>query len=264
LPAADLLTGSHWVPGEADSTWRTLRRGQDTLALVGVLGAKGSAREALTALLRGACDQLELAFARIKLLDDLDRANWGALTALARAVDAKSPWTHGHSTRVAEIAAAVAAEVGLSAPEIERIRRGCLVHDVGKIGVPSAVLDKVIRLNDAEITTLRSHVEKGARILQPVAGLADILPIVWQHHERLDGSGYPRGLRGAEIDFAAGLVAVADVFEALTANRPYRVAWSGEEVEEYLGSLAGVQFDAGCVEALLRIRGRHRSWLPEA
>ena len=264
LPAADLGTGAEWVTGEADSVWRSLRRGEETLALVGVLGAKVRGRDALTALLSGACDQLALAFAHIKLLEDLDRANWGALTALARAVDAKSPWTHGHSTRVAEIAVAIAAEIGLTPAEIERIRRGCLVHDVGKIGVPSAVLDKPTPLGNAEITMLHSHVEKGARILQPIEGLADVLPIVWQHHERLDGSGYPKGLCGGEIDPAAALVAVADVFEALTAARPYRAAWSGEEVERYLRGLAGVQFDAGFVAALFRIRERHRSWAEEA
>jgi HD-GYP domain-containing protein (c-di-GMP phosphodiesterase class II) len=144
--------------------------------------------------------------------------------------------------------------------EIHRIRRGGLLHDVGKIGVPSRVLDKPDALTQGEIAILRSHVEQGARILEPVEDLADVLPIVWQHHERLDGSGYPRGLRGDEIDPAAALVAVADVYEALTTSRPYRAAWEPERADRYLESLAGVQLDSRAVETLVRIRSRQRSW----
>lgn len=228
--------------------------------MVGLLGAKGPERDARTSSLNVACDHLALACAHVRLLEELEQSTWGALTALARAVDAKSAWTHGHSVRVAEIAAAVATEIGLSDSTIRRIRRGCLVHDLGKIGVPNAVLDKQTRLDDAEMAILRSHVEKGARIMEPIAGLAEVLPIVWQHHERLDGSGYPNGLRGAEIHPDAALVAVADVFEALTAARPYRAAWSFDRVEDHLRSLAGVHFDACAVDALLRISERHRCW----
>ena len=255
--------GDGWHAGTSGSTWRTLRHGDETLALVGLIGGKGRERDERTALLNGACDHLALAFAHVKLLEELDRANWGALTALARAVDAKSAWTHGHSVRVAEIAVAIASELGRTEGELRRIRRGCLVHDVGKIGVPNAVLDKEEVLDAAEIAILRSHVEKGARILEPVAGLAEVLPIVWQHHERIDGSGYPNRLRGAEIDPDAALVAVADVFEALTVARPYRAAWDSERVESYLRGLAGVQFDAAAVDALFRICERYGRWPQE-
>ena len=249
-----------WTFDDADSAWRALRRGEQTLALVGVtcLGREGL--EQRITLLSGACDQVALALSRVLLLGELERANWGALTALARAVDEKSPWTHGHSIRVAEIAAAIAAQVEFSPEEIRRIRRGCLVHDVGKIGIPSAVLDKRGSLNDGERAVMRSHVEKGARILEPIDGLIDVMPIVWQHHERLDGSGYPKGLCDGEIDPAAALVAVAYAFEALTAARPYRPARAPEMVEDYLKRLAGVQFDARFVEALTQIREHHDSW----
>ncbi len=256
----DLRTSDRWVTGGDGSAWRSLKRGGETLAMVGLLGAKSGERDARAALLNGACDQLALAFAHVRLIEELDQANWGALTALARAVDAKSAWTHGHSVRVAEIATAIATETGHTELSIRRIRRGCLVHDLGKIGVPNAVLDKRTALDDAEISILRSHVEKGARILEPIAGLAEVLPIVWQHHERIDGSGYPKGLRGGEIDPEAALVAVADVFEALTAARPYRAAWDFDRVERYLGSQAGVQFDAVAVDALIETSARYGYW----
>ena len=198
---------------------------------------------------------------RIRLLEELDRANWGALTALARAVDAKSAWTHGHSSRVAAIAVAIATEVGFSASEVRRIRRSALVHDVGKIGVPGVLLDKTGPLTPEETLLVRSHVEQGVRILEPIAGLADVLPIVWQHHERLDGTGYPKGLRDKEIDPGAALVAVADVFEALTTERPYRPPWDLAQVEAHLQRQAGIRYEFRFVEALLRIHRHHGSWL---
>lgn len=263
IPPVAARAGAGWVAGGADSVWRALGHGKETFALVGLLGGRVEEREGRTALLNGACDHLALAFAHVRVLEDLERANWGALTALARAVDAKSAWTLGHSVRVAEIAAAIATDAGWSERDIRRIRRGCLVHDVGKIGVPNAVLDKAGKLDEAEVAILRSHVEKGARILEPIPGLAEVLPIVWQHHERLDGSGYPNGLYGDEIDPDAALVAVADVFEALTVARPYRAAWELERVEGYLRGLAGVQFDAAAVDGLFRICHRHGCWSGE-
>jgi len=261
VPWAALRSGEEWVEGKSESAWRALKRGEQTLAVVGILGARRGGRRDRPSLLRGSCDQLALALTRVRLLEDLDRANWGALTALARAIDAKSPWTHGHSIRVAEIAVALASEVAFSDQEVRQIRRGCLVHDVGKIGVPSAVLDKPGRLTDEEMAILHSHVEVGARILEPVEDLAELLPIVWQHHERLDGSGYPKHLRGKEIAPAAALVAVADIFEAVTVARPYRAAWEPEKAVAHLRSLAGTELDAEYVDALCRIRVRCGSWV---
>ncbi len=261
VPWAALRSGEEWVEGKSDSAWRALRRGELTMAVVGIVGALRGGRRDRLALLRGSCDQLALALTRVRLLEDLDRANWGALTALARAVDTKSRWTHGHSIRVAEIAVALASEVGFSDEEVRRIRRGCLVHDVGKIGVPSAVLDKPGPLTGEEMAILHSHVELGVRILEPVEGLAEVLPIVWQHHERLDGSGYPKQLRGKEIAPAAALVAVADIFEAVTVARPYRAAWEPEKAVAHLRSLAGTELNPEYVDALCRIRVRCRSWV---
>ena len=203
---------------------------------------------------------LALALSHVRSLADLERANWGALTALARAVDAKSSWTRGHSERVAEIAVALAEERGWTEAEVRLVRRGALLHDVGKIGVPSAILDKPGRLTTGEVALLRTHVEKGARILEPLDSFADILPILWQHHERLNGTGYPRGLVGDAIDPNAALVAVADVFEALTAERPYRAAQDPEETLAYLVGLAGVEFELQSVAALERLRASSPRW----
>jgi putative nucleotidyltransferase with HDIG domain len=227
-----------------------------------VVATSGDEFAGLSTAFNEMAERLDRQFHQVQeIRDDLERANWGALTALARAVDATSPWTNGHSVRVTEIAVAIAEERGLSAAEVNRIRRGSLVHDVGKIGVPSALLDKVGPLDADEVALLRSHVEKGVRIIEPITGLAEVLTIVSQHHERLDGSGYPGRLRSEEIDPAAALVAVADVFEALTAARPYRSAWAPERVESYLLGRAGIEFDSPSVEALCRIRRRHNSWI---
>jgi putative nucleotidyltransferase with HDIG domain len=243
------------------SIWRTIRRGDRTFGALGLLGYSGSAAERrFLEALEGPSVQLGLAFSRVRLIDELDRANWGTLTALARAVDAKSSWTRGHSERVTGISVAIGEQLGLSAAEIRTLRRGALLHDVGKIGVPSAVLDKEERLTLEEIEMLRSHVEKGVRIIEPMEGFSDALPIVAQHHERLDGSGYPYGLVGAEIHPLAALVAVADVFEALSAARPYRTARVPEFGMKVLREGAGVAFDPVCVEALERARFDSERW----
>jgi len=244
------------------SRWLPLRHGTEVLGAIGV--TNGARAPALGSgdlrVLDAPASQLALALSRVRFLDDLERANWGALTALARAVDAKSPWTQGHSERVARIAVAIALELELPGTEVRLVRRGSLLHDVGKIGVPRAVLDKPDKLDAEEIAILQTHVEKGVRILEPMEGFTDVLPIVWQHHERLDGSGYPKALRGEAIDPLASLVAVADVFEALTAARPYRKAQEPDETLGYLRRLAGIQFDEPSVAALERLRDRSGLW----
>lgn len=272
LPTA-VADASGWVPVERSfvplasgrsrvaSIWRPIRRGERIFGAIGLLGYSGGAeeREFLDAL-EGPSAQLGLAISRVHLIDELDRANWGTLTALARAVDAKSPWTRGHSERVTGISIAIGEQLGLSARDLRTLRRGALLHDVGKIGVPSAVLDKPDRLSADEVELLRSHVEKGVRILEPMEGFRDALPIVAQHHERLDGSGYPNALAGDEIHPLAALVAVADVFEALSAARPYRSARDPEFGMKFLREGVGVTFDRDCVEALERARFDGDRW----
>ena len=271
LPTA-LLDGAGWAPLDAAdwlperlwgrrSLWRALRSDERVLGAVGVLEKPGSTLRGIELdVLRGPFEQLALALAHVRSLAQLESTNWGALTALARAVDAKSSWTRGHSERVAEIAVAIAEEMAWPEQEVRLIRRGALLHDVGKIGVPGAILDKPGRLTAEEIAMLRTHVEKGVRIIEPLAAFSDVLPILWQHHERLDGSGYPRGLARGEIHPHAALVAVSDVFEALTAERPYRAAQDPDESLQYLVKLAGVEFELQSVAALQRLRESSPRW----
>ena len=172
--------------------------------------------------------------------------------AFADVVDAKSPFTAGHSRRVAQFADLIAVTVGLDAERRRRLRRAALLHDVGKLGVSNIVLEKPGKLDEAEWQAMRSHPVKSEAILSRIAVFSDAARIGGAHHERLDGSGYPRGLRESEIDLETRIVTVADVFDALTADRPYRAAMSIEHALEIIDKGVGQAFDPDCVEALKR------------
>jgi len=171
--------------------------------------------------------------------------------SLTAAIDAKDPYTEGHSERVSEFSAAIARQLGLPAEMIHHIRVGALLHDVGKIGVPDAVLRKPGRLTEAEFELMKQHPIIGARIMGAVRMLQAELPAMAEHQERLDGSGYPQGLRDGEISLTSRIVSVADVFDAMTSDRPYRRALPAAEVCQYLQDRAH-QFDQTCVQALIR------------
>ena len=172
--------------------------------------------------------------------------------AFADVVDAKSPYTAGHSRRVAGFADLIAAVMGLDHERRRRLRRCALLHDVGKLGVSNLVLEKTGKLDEAEWQAMRSHSAKSEAILSRIAVFADAARIGGAHHEKLDGSGYPRGLRGAEIDLETRIVTVADVFDALTADRPYRAAMSIERALEIIDEGVGPAFDLQCVHAFKR------------
>jgi putative nucleotidyltransferase with HDIG domain len=173
----------------------------------------------------------------------------GTLEALARAIDAKSPWTAGHSTRVAAIAVAIGQAMRFDAATVERIRRGALLHDIGKIGIASAILDSPHRLSDEQMAIVREHPALGARILEPLPHCADILPMVLEHHERFDGGGYPAGLAGTAIALDARVLAVADVYDAMTSDRPYRRGLPARDAAVRISEAAGTQFDPDVVLA---------------
>lgn len=175
----------------------------------------------------------------------------GTLEALARAIDAKSAWTAGHSTRVAEVSVAIARGLGLSAAAEQRIYQGAMLHDIGKIGISADILDKVGPLTAAEAAIVAQHPEMGERILEPLPHCADILPMVRQHHERIDGSGYPDGLTGDAIAFDARVLAVADSYDALTSDRPYRRGMPPRDAVATLAAGAGTLFDAAVIEAFV-------------
>ena len=178
-----------------------------------------------------------------------------SLATLARAVDMKSAWTLGHSERVANLARAVGERLGLDADHCETLWRAGIVHDIGKISVPRTILDKPGPLDEQEQRVMQAHVTDGLRILEPLVHLAPALPFVREHHERLDGSGYPRGLIGSEITLDGRIAAVVDSFDALTSPRPYRKELSRTDALGELARVAGTQLDASVVAALTEVVG---------
>jgi putative two-component system response regulator len=177
-----------------------------------------------------------------------------AITSLAYALEAKDKYTSGHSQRVAGISVAIAAELGLSRPEIEKIRLAGLIHDIGKIGVREAVLNKPGKVSAEEYQHILSHSDIGEHILTPIVEDDAILKAVRHHHERYDGTGYPDRLSGEEIPLAARILAVADTYDAIISGRPYRAAESIQTACDEIRHHRGGQFDPEVVDAFLRIR----------
>jgi len=202
---------------------------------------------------RRMADQVAVALSNSRLMEKLTRLNWGTLKALARAVDAKSSWTAGHSERVTRLALKMA-EILIPDPrERENLHRAALLHDIGKLGVPAAILDKPGNLSDEEFEIIKTHPQIGARILKPIEEYASIIPIVLQHHERFDGKGYPKGLSGNSIHLGARILAVADAFDAMKSDRPYRDGMPLERVMGIIQQESGRQLDPEVVEALINV-----------
>ncbi len=172
-----------------------------------------------------------------------------ALEALSATVDARDTYTAGHSRRVAVTASVIACELGLSGPELEVVDQAALLHDIGKIGVPDAVLLKEGPLTAAEWVVMRSHPEEGARIIERLGYLDAVVPAIRYHHERMDGRGYPDGLLGDEIPLAARIIHVADTLDAITTKRLYRDARTFEEAHEEIRRGRGTDFCELCVGA---------------
>lgn len=176
------------------------------------------------------------------------------VTSLAGAIDAKDPYTKGHSTSVSRYAEALARAVNLPEAEVERIKIGALLHDVGKIGIPESVLKKPGKLTDEEWEIMKQHPTIGAeKVLAPNEALRDLIPIVKYHHERLDGKGYPEQLKGNQIPLAARIVSVADAYHALVSDRPYRKGMPIEKACAILKEGAGIQWDSDLVRQFISI-----------
>ena len=175
----------------------------------------------------------------------------GSIRALAAALDARDPYTAGHSERVSTLSVMMGRMMGLDSKELEVLRLGALLHDIGKIGVTDDILRKKGPLTAEEFEQIKRHPALGARILRQVPFLAPHLPIVELHHERPDGHGYPFGLRGEDIPLDARIVHVADAFDAMTSARAYRAARPASVAFAELERYSGTQFDPACVEALL-------------
>jgi putative nucleotidyltransferase with HDIG domain len=210
--------------------------------------AEGSKQHA-----RQVADQLAVALSNVELIEALEQLHWGTLSALARAIDAKSAWTAGHSERVTNLALKIGRAMGLSKKDLQIMHRGGLLHDIGKIGTPPEVLDKPGALDAQELKVMRDHVRIGVRILEPIPGFREALPIVAQHHEWFDGSGYPEGLAGENISLYARVFAVADCYDALTSDRPYRKGLSPRETVAMLVRRSGTQFDPKVIEVFQRL-----------
>jgi len=175
------------------------------------------------------------------------------MASLMEAVEAKDPYTRGHTDRVVELAVSLARAVGVSGKELRDIKRAAALHDVGKIAVPEAVIRKPGRLSPEELALMQKHPAKGESILGPLRFLNAAKPIIRHHHERYDGGGYPDGLKGKAIPLGARILAIADAYDAMTSNRPYRKAMTPAEALAEIEANAGKQFDPELVEAFVRM-----------
>lgn len=177
----------------------------------------------------------------------------GSIQMLAGAVDEKDPYTRGHSDRVTRYSVLIAREMGLSNEVVEMIRISAQLHDVGKIGIEDRILKKPGALTPEEFEIMKTHTTKGANILRPVEQLREMLPGIELHHESLDGRGYPHGLKGDQIPLVARIITVADVFDAMTTNRPYQAAMEPDYVIRIITSLVHTKFDPQAVAALTSV-----------
>jgi HD-GYP domain-containing protein (c-di-GMP phosphodiesterase class II) len=175
----------------------------------------------------------------------------GTVKALAAAIDGKDPYTRGHSERVSRFSVVTAQGLSLPENEIEQIRISALLHDVGKIGIDDSVLKKPAALTDAEFEIMKTHPQKGYKIMSQIPAMRDFLPGMYMHHEMINGGGYPQGLRGDEIPMQARIVSVADTFDAMTTERPYQRAMDLEAALTRLKSFVGTRYDARVVAAFI-------------
>ncbi len=183
---------------------------------------------------------------RVASEDDLDRVAKG----FAMVIDSKSPYTSGHSDRVALFTDLIAEELGHGLEHRRWLRRAALLHDIGKLAISNTILDKPAKLTDEEFAIIKTHPVHSAAILNGVSAFADMADIAGHHHERLDGKGYPHGLQGEQISLDTRIVTTADVFDALTADRPYRKAMTPREAFVIMDKDVGTAFDATCLNAL--------------
>jgi len=194
-------------------------------------------------MLDAAVGHMAVQLQNARLYEARQRMFLGTLEALTASIDAKDPYTCGHSERVAHVAVMLARELGQGEAAVERVRIAGLVHDIGKIGVPESVLCKPGKLTDEEFGLIKLHPEIGHHILRDIPLLDDVLPGVLHHHERYDGRGYPGGLAGEAIPLIARIIGLADAFDAMSSNRTYRPAMPRERVLEEIAKGAGKQFD---------------------
>lgn len=197
--------------------------------------------------------QAAVSIENTQLYERLQESYLGTIASLAAAIEARDPYTVGHSARVTQYAVAIAESMDLSSEEVEEIRLAGLLHDVGKIGVPDQILNKPGSLSEEEFAAIKMHPIMSMRIVEPLPHLGNIIPIIYHHHERYDGQGYMEGWAGDKIPLGARIVAVADAYEAMTSDRPYRSALSREDAVSQLQVNSGSQFDPSVVRHFLKL-----------
>lgn len=188
-----------------------------------------------------------------KTVEKLRKIAEATIHAMGRAVEVRDPYTAGHQKRVSDLAWAVAKSLGLTSDQIDGIKMAGHIHDIGKISLPQEILSKPGALTDIEFSLIKGHPEVGFNILKDVEFPWDIAQIVLQHHERLNGTGYPRGLSGEQILLEARILAVADVVEAMASHRPYRPALGLDKAVDEIHSKKGLLYDPRVVEACLSV-----------
>jgi len=212
-------------------------------------------------LLSSLVSQTRIALTNSKLYSDMKENYIRTIKALAIAVDAKDTYTHGHSENVMNIAEELSNELGLETRWIGCIRDAGLLHDIGKIGVPGYILNKTGTLTYEEFNgIMKTHSSLGANIVKDVPFLQNLYQLILYHHENYDGSGYPEGLKGEEIPMGARIIHVADAFEAMTSNRPYRQSLGKTEAIKRLTLGSGKQFDPKVIDAFMRL-ARRKGWI---
>jgi len=183
----------------------------------------------------------------------LEKTHFETIMAFSEALEARDQYTAGHSRRVMEYSKSIGQRMKLDKHDIEDLKRSALLHDIGKIGIPDMVLRKQAKLTDEEKTIIKSHPETGAGILKYIKYFKDLVPAVYHHHEQFDGGGYPDGVEGKAIPLHARIIAIADAFDAMTSNRPYRKALSFRTALSELERSKGIQFDPEIADIFLEI-----------
>ena len=228
-----------------------------TLSLLRLAGAPFGAAE--LALLEGMALQAALALDGQRIAGELEASFLATIDALVRALEAQDMYTSGHALSIADLARRVGRVLGLDAAALRDVEHAAVLHDIGKIGIPSELLRKRGPLSTGEREHMRAHPEIGARILEPVERLRQLAPLVRFSHECWDGSGYPDGLAGEQIPLGARIISVCDAFDAMVSDRPYRGGRSTAEALAELRANAGTQFDPAVVEAFEQAVRDHRA-----
>jgi putative nucleotidyltransferase with HDIG domain len=215
--------------------------------------AREGAQPLVGGLMIDVTDQVQAQEEVRRQAEQLRRTVEGAVLAMSQVVETRDPYTAGHERRVAELATAVGRELGLGDAELDGLRLGSLIHDIGKIAVPAEILAKPGRLSTVEFNLIKQHAQSGYEILSVIDFGRPVADMVLQHHERLDGSGYPNGLTGEELLVETRILSVADVVEAMSSHRPYRAALGADAALAEIREGAGVRYDPDVVAACERV-----------